>query len=327
MIYKSFQIENNISILKKKITLFYGENSGLIDDFKKLLKGKDNNILSFGESDLLSNNVSFINEIINDSLFNTKKIFFIQNVTDKSMKIIQEVIPKLGSNEMYLFAGILEKKSKLRKYFEVENNLNIVPCYQDNEMSLKKIILNDLKDYTGIDTQLINFLIENCSNNRSKLRNEITKIKIYFADKIIRMDALNKLLNSKEDEDFDLIKDAALSGNKEKTNQLFNSTTFDADKSIFYIATINQRLLKLKEILKKDFKNIEKSISEIKPPIFWKDKATILFQARKWNLKNINKVQNDIYEAEIKIKTTSLINKNILLKKLLIDICNLANAA
>ena len=44
-------------------------------------------------------------------------------------------------NEMYLFAGILEKKSKLRKYFEVENNLNIVPCYQDNEISLKKIIL------------------------------------------------------------------------------------------------------------------------------------------------------------------------------------------
>ena len=68
MIYKSFQIENNISILKKKITLFYGENSGLIDDFKKLLKGKDNNILSFDESDLLLNKESFINEIINDSL-------------------------------------------------------------------------------------------------------------------------------------------------------------------------------------------------------------------------------------------------------------------
>ena len=138
MIYKSFQVENNISILNKKVTLFYGENAGLVDDFKKLLKEKDKNILSFTENDLLSNNESFINEIINDSLFEAKKIFFIQNATDKSLKIIQEVIPKLGTNEMYLFAGILEKKSKLRKYFEVENNLNIVPCYQDNEISLKK---------------------------------------------------------------------------------------------------------------------------------------------------------------------------------------------
>ena len=326
MIYKSFQIENNISILNKKVTLFYGENAGLVDDFKKLLKEKDKNILSFTENDLLSNNESFINEIINDSLFEAKKIFFIQNATDKSLKIIQEVIPKLGTNEMYLFAGILEKKSKLRKYFEVENNLNIVPCYQDNEISLKKIILSNLKDYSGIDTQLINFLIENSSNSRSKLGNELIKIKSYFVDKVIKIDALKELLNSKEDENFDLIKDTALSGNKEKTNQLLNSTMFDIDRSIFYIAAINQRLLKLKEILKKDVVNIEKSMSEIKPPIFWKDKSTFLFQAKKWNTKKINNILNKTYNLELMFKSNSLINKDILIKKLLIDICENANS-
>lgn len=326
MIYKSFQVENNISILNKKVTLFYGENAGLVDDFKKLLKEKDKNILSFTENDLLSNNESFINEIINDSLFEAKKIFFIQNATDKSLKIIQEVIPKLGTNEMYLFAGILEKKSKLRKYFEVENNLNIVPCYQDNEISLKKIILSNLKDYSGIDTQLINFLIENSSNSRSKLGNELIKIKSYFVDKVIKIDALKELLNSKEDENFDLIKDTALSGNKEKTNQLLNSTMFDIDRSVFYIATINQRLLKLKEILKKDVVNIEKSMSEIKPPIFWKDKSTFLFQAKKWNTKKINNILNKTYNLELMFKSNSLINKDILIKKLLIDICENANS-
>ena len=326
MIYKSFQVENNISILNKKVTLFYGENAGLVDDFKKLLKEKDKNILSFTENDLLSNNESFINEIINDSLFEAKKIFFIQNATDKSLKIIQEMIPKLGTNEMYLFAGILEKKSKLRKYFEVENNLNIVPCYQDNEISLKKIILSNLKDYSGIDTQLINFLIENSSNSRSKLGNELIKIKSYFVDKVIKIDALKELLNSKEDENFDLIKDTALSGNKEKTNQLLNSTMFDIDRSVFYIATINQRLLKLKEILKKDVVNIEKSMSEIKPPIFWKDKSTFLFQAKKWNTKKINNILNKTYNLELMFKSNSLINKDILIKKLLIDICENANS-
>ena len=326
MIYKSFQVENNISILNKKVTLFYGENAGLVDDFKKLLKEKDKNILSFTENDLLSNNESFINEIINDSLFEAKKDFFIQNATDKSLKIIQEMIPKLGTNEMYLFAGILEKKSKLRKYFEVENNLNIVPCYQDNEISLKKIILSNLKDYSGIDTQLINFLIENSSNSRSKLGNELIKIKSYFVDKVIKIDALKELLNSKEDENFDLIKDTALSGNKEKTNQLLNSTMFDIDRSVFYIATINQRLLKLKEILKKDVVNIEKSMSEIKPPIFWKDKSTFLFQAKKWNTKKINNILNKTYNLELMFKSNSLINKDILIKKLLIDICENANS-
>ena len=35
MIYKSYIVEDNINILKNNFTLFYGENLGLIDDFKK----------------------------------------------------------------------------------------------------------------------------------------------------------------------------------------------------------------------------------------------------------------------------------------------------
>ena len=117
-----------------------------------------------------------------------------------------------------------------------------------------------------------------------------------------------------------------MSGNKEKTNQLLNSTMFDIDRSIFYIAAINQRLLKLKEILKKDVVNIEKSMSEIKPPIFWKDKSTFLFQAKKWNTKKINNILNKTYNLELMFKSNSLINKDILIKKLLIDICENANS-
>ena len=48
MIYKSYLIENNIDMLKNKITLFYGENIGLLDDFKNLIiNKKKGEILSF----------------------------------------------------------------------------------------------------------------------------------------------------------------------------------------------------------------------------------------------------------------------------------------
>ena len=36
MIYKSYSIENNINKLDKKFALFYGENLGLKNDFKKI---------------------------------------------------------------------------------------------------------------------------------------------------------------------------------------------------------------------------------------------------------------------------------------------------
>ena len=38
MIFKSYQIEQNITNLKSKLVLFYGENLGLKNDFKNKIK-------------------------------------------------------------------------------------------------------------------------------------------------------------------------------------------------------------------------------------------------------------------------------------------------
>ena len=89
---------------------------------------------------------------------------------------------------------------------------------------------------------------------------------------------------------------------------------------------INQRLKRLNEIDLKN-KNLEKIINEIKPPIFWKEKPMFLTQAKSWNKEKLNKAISMTYFSEIKMKSNSEINKRILLKKLIIDICNLANAA
>ena len=68
-------------------------------------------------------------------------------------------------------------------------------------------------------------------------------------------------------------------------------------------------------------------MSMIKPPIFWKDKPIFIVQAKKWNFEKIKKILNQTFNLEIKIKSNSIIQKNILMKKLLIDICELANAS
>jgi DNA polymerase III delta subunit len=87
-------------------------------------------------------------------------------------------------------------------------------------------------------------------------------------------------------------------------------------------------LLKLNEIFKLIGQtSLEKAIDMLKPPIFWKDKPEFLKQAKKWNMNKIKKIMNKTYNLELEIKSNSIVNKNILLKKLLIDICNLANAS
>ena len=43
-------------------------------------------------------------------------------------------------------------------------------------------------------------------------------------------------------------------------------------------------------------------------------------------LSKISKILQETYDLEVKIKSNSLINKNSLMKKLIVDLCTLANS-
>ena len=170
-------------------------------------------------------------------------------------------------------------------------------------------------------------ILDSCSLDRIKLNNEIGKIKTFFIDKKISIKSLETLLNIKTDDNFDKMKDAALLGNKETINKLLSETLLEAEMNIYYLNKINQRLMRLNyfhDISKKnDFSN---AINMMRPPIFWKDKPTFLAQAKVLNKEKISKILNETLNLELKIKSLSLTNKNVLVKNLLINICNLVTA-
>ena len=57
MIYKSYLVEDNIKILKNNLVLFYGENLGLLKDFKnKIINENSNNtIIKLSQEDIIKN--------------------------------------------------------------------------------------------------------------------------------------------------------------------------------------------------------------------------------------------------------------------------------
>ena len=328
MQFKSYLVENNINILDKNLNLFYGENLGLINEFKDKIKkiSTKNKVLILDQDEILKNQNLLMTEITNFSLFEENKIFFINQVNDKFMAIVEEIIPLMKEQKIYLFSDLLDKKSKLRNYFEKSNKCTIVACYEDNEITLKNIINNKLTGFDGLSAQNINLIIENVQMNRLKLNNELEKIKIFFKDRKIKTDQLEVLLNVSTNDNFNLLKDVALKGNKLKTNKLLSDTIIETEKIIFYINIINQRLAKIREIINIDETGIEKKIDKIKPPIFWKDKSNYIIQSKIWTAEKIKRILSKTYELELSIKSNSLIDKRVLMRKLMIDICDLANS-
>ncbi len=329
MIYKSYIVEQNIKLLKNSATLFYGENLGLkkelIDNIKSI--NQEAEFFTYNQDELVKDKELIIKQIVNVSLFEKNKIFIINQVNDKLFEITKELLELIDAQKLYLLADVLDKKSKLRSLFEKSKDLNVVPCYEDNEISIRNIINSRLKGFNGLTPNNVNIILDNSTLNRVKLNNELDKIILFFQNKNIETDKLEILLNNKINESFNALKDEALMGNKKKTNKLLSETILEEEKNIFYLNILNQRLIKLKEIrnMSKN-KDLAASIDELRPQIFWKDKPMFLGQARKWDQEKIQRFLEKTYQIEKKIKSNSIIDKSIIMKNLLVDICVTANS-
>ena len=327
MIYKSYLIEKNIKSIKENVILFYGENYGIKKDFKEKIKNtnKKSEFLLFDQKNILENSSILYNELYNNSLFEKNKILFLENVNDRILHIIQDIHLNLDNQKIYLFSDILEKKSKLRNFFEKSEKCAVIPCYIDNEVTIKNLILEKLKGYDGLTVYNINLILNHVTLDRIKLNNEIEKIIAYFIDKKIKTRELSILLDVNLIDDFNFLKDEALSGNKEKTNDLLSNTILEDEKAIYYLTLINQRLNKLYQIKRSKDLNLETTINNFKPPIFWKDKPRLIIQANKWDEKRLKRVIEKTYNIEKMIKSNSFTNKQIILKELVVNLCEMAS--
>ena len=76
MIIKSYLLEQDIRLLSdKNLFLFYGENLGLKNDFKNLIKKNLPNykIINLNQEEVIKNQENFFSETLNLSLFEKKK--------------------------------------------------------------------------------------------------------------------------------------------------------------------------------------------------------------------------------------------------------------
>ena len=108
--------------------------------------------------------------------------------------------------------------------------------------------------------------------------------------------------------------DNCLGKNKNKTIYILNENNFSFEDAIIIIRTFlvkTKRLIKLKQNLKVN-KNIDHTIMNFKPQIFWKDKELVKKQIKIWTLDRTYKLIEEINRIELNIKKNSVNSLNIL---------------
>ena len=308
MIIKSYEI-NKINPDLYNFLLFYGKNEGLKNEITKIIIKKQSNVLHYDEKEILDNENDFIESILTKSLFEEKKIIIVKRSTDKILKIVENLHSKNIEDVIIINADNLEKKSKLRSYFEKNKKLICVPFYPDNDQTLSKLAYNYLKDKKIVISQAnINLIINKCNGDREALLNELQKIECYsIGGKKITSENIVQLTNLIENHSISELVDNCLAKNKKKIISILNENNFNNEDCIVISRLFlnkSKKLLQLSTEFKKN-KNIELTISTAKPPIFWKDKEITKKQINQWKPENIKELIYKLSEIE------RLIKKNI----------------
>ncbi len=318
MIIKHFELKNN---LKEKISYFllYGQNSGLIEELinKDLKPIFSKNIFNYDESEILSDINNFKEGLSNKSFFEKDKLIIINRASDKILDLIKEISEKRYENLKFILkSGNLEKKSKLRSFFEKSKDVIIIPFYEDTYQSLLFLAQNFFRENKiKISTQNINYIIENAKGNRINLKNELEKIKNFSQEKLsIELNEIIKLSNLAENYNISELTDQCLARNKKKTLNILNENHPSQEDNILILKNFLYKLKRLKK-LKMELeikKNADAVISSYKPPIFWKDKDIIKQQLKIWSLPQIKSLINKTNYIELLIKKNSQISNQII---------------
>ena len=141
----------------------------------------NNQIYKYDEKEILENKNEFFNSILTKSFFEKKKLIIVSRVSDKIKDIIEEITLKnIIDVTIILSANVLEKKSKLRNFFEKEKNTICIPFYSDTNQTLANITLNFFKqNKISISQHTINLIVERSRGDRENLNNELEKINNY----------------------------------------------------------------------------------------------------------------------------------------------------
>ena len=307
MISKYYEIEKFKN--KTNYFLFYGENEGQKQDviqanFSQFTK---ENTYKYTEKDIIENKQVFFENIYSKSFFENEKLILISDVSDKILNLIEEIITSdINDVVIILIAKRLDKKSKLRNYFEKEKMTLIVPFYEDTPQTLLSIAKKILfENKINLSSENINLIIERSQGDRINLKNELQKIiNLSQNNKKIELEDILKLTNLSENFSVYELVDNSLAKNQKKTLNILNENNFAIEDCIMILRiflTKLKRLLKIQKELKLK-KNIEKVLSNHKPAIFWKEKEIVKEQVKSLSYDKIKDLIVQTNDIELLIK-------------------------
>ena len=320
MIIKDFQLSKTVDTQLFQSYLIYGPNEGLVREnidtvYKIFSDGSECEKLHITNKQLDEDHTILQNELSSISMFSPKKFIILDSLKDKHLALIEDCLEGNYEN-VFLIIKLdnLTKSSKIRKIFEASKNHYALACYNDDIKVLSSIIEKFQKDHSiTFDSDVKNFLLNNLSDDRMVIKNELEKILLSLSkeDRKVDIEKLRYILHDSAHTDFQQINNSILFGNTEKGSKSLEKLFNIGTSPVVILKSFNNFIMRIRitQVELSKGKQFDEAIKVLRPPVFWKEKSDFKRHCLMWPANEIENIINEVLSSEIKCMTNNVIAK------------------
>ncbi len=246
--------------------------------------------------------------------FATKKLIVVENF--EKLKNLEDIIVYLESPARHSHIVLNSKERKLPdklKILEKNPEVKIVICYTPFDNQMIMWVLDYMKSKNKkISPEAVHLLVDFCGNSLAEIEKELEKLLLYTYNKIeITTADVLALIPDVKKYDIFAIEDMLIRKDKKnlikRINRIFSEKIYNAP-GIVIISALKSFFQQvwfikyLKTKLKKSDKEIMETMKVYSPMRFKK----LLTAGERYKMTEIEKIIQELYKAEIFLKTTSI---------------------
>lgn len=314
-----------------KAVLVYGPDDGLMRERAQILAkhvvpdlSDPFLVATLSGEEISKDETRFYDEVHAIPMMGGRRLIRIKEPGEASAKIIQDYLDKPNDEALVLVEGPdLGPRSALRKLFEKNGKAAALPCYVDDERSIRQVIQQSLRHAGYLaERDAVDFLSQAISGDRMKIRQDIEKLILFMGPakeyKGQEGPAMTRQLGTVTLEDAqkacgdtgargvdDLVMSAG-QGQGVKSVRIFETLMEEGTSVIWILRALMNHFRRLHEAKANIVSGLSASqaIDTLRPPVFFKQKQGFQKQLNSWSLEALGKILVDLNKLEAQSKST-----------------------
>jgi DNA polymerase-3 subunit delta len=299
-----------------RAVLLYGPDSGAVRDYADTLArgvvdppNDPFRVAELASAEIGRDPARLVDEVFALSLSGGRRLVRVRDATDAVAPALEAAL-KGGETDtlIVLEADELTPRSALRKLGEGADTVATIACYMPDEEAIGRFIHRQLADArVAVDGEAEHMLATLLVGDRQIARREVEKLIAYAGEGgRIDLEAVRASVGDATERSLDDLAMAVADGDLEGVDRALAKLLSEGGEAIGILRAVQRHFLRLHQlaVMIDGGDAPDAAMAALRPPVFFKAKAAIRSQARRWNQSQLGESLRRLIDAEAECKRT-----------------------